>query len=163
MAGDKRADVTRISDNKISLTLPKQPAGYYDLTLVTDIGRITYSGILHYVDSEGNEQNQTGAFVKSTFAISGFKAGSSKLTSVMTKQLKSKVEYSRALTVTCVGETSGPTILRSDPALATARAKAVCEVIARQLGIGTVKLGRKNSKLNASSYRRVLVTITFPK
>ena len=161
-AGDKRAVISNISGDKLTLAMPKQPAGYYDLTLVLDHGRVTFSGILHYVDKAGNEQNQNGTWVKHSFSIRGFKAGSSKLTPTMIKQLRSKTEYSNALTVTCTGETNGPSVLAKDPALATARARAACGVIAKQLGIKSVKIGYKNSAAKSSVYRRVLVTLVGP-
>lgn len=163
MAGDKRAEIVNIAGDKVTLGLPKQPAGYYDLTLVTDHGQVTFSGILHYVDAAGNQQNQSGTWVKHSFSVSGFKSGSSKLSPTMIKQVRSKIEYSKALTVSCVGETSGPTVLKQDPPLAKARAKAVCGMIAKHLGIKTVTVSYKNNLGKSKNYRRVLVSLVAAK
>ncbi len=95
--------------------------------------------------------------------VTGFKPGSSVLSSSMKKAISKFAKTSSSIeNVSCVGYTMGPTILRGDQALARNRARNVCSYLAK-VNPAVAKLSSKSvtTKYNSGAYRRALVTITF--
>lgn len=158
IVGIRPAVIRSTSTDKLTFTLPKMPAGTYDLTLSMNIGKITFSGVVTYVDATGSQTSQSGVWTSNTFALKGFAPDSKKLTAMMASQVENKIAKSKALAIKCQGETSGP-MRASDKSLAMARAKAVCTHIAEKLGVKNVTMTAKNNPYMGANYRRVLVTL----
>jgi ELWxxDGT repeat protein len=158
IVGIRPAVIRSTSTDKLTFTLPKMPAGTYDLSLTMNIGKITFSGAVTYVDATGGETTQSGVFTSNTFAIKGFAPDSKKLTMAMASQVDIKIAKSKALAIKCQGETSGP-MKATDKALAMSRAKAVCSHIAKKLGVKNITMTTKNNQYLGANYRRVLVTL----
>jgi hypothetical protein len=95
------------------------------------------------------------AVVKKTATLSGFKPGSSVLSSQMKSSLLKIFKANQgSKSLQCIGHTQGPTILKSDARLAMKRANAVC-AFARLNGFKVVSASYRNNKLVGSKFRRV--------
>jgi len=98
-----------------------------------------------------------------TLTLKGFKSGSAVLSASMKKAvIKFAKSAGLSTAVTCVGYTMGPQILKVDKALANARAKNVCKVLASASKAGT-KFAIKpvTTRVNSSDYRRTIVKVNF--
>lgn len=103
------------------------------------------------------------AQTKKTLLVTGFKPGSSSLSASMKKSIKYFAKSAANLnTVSCVGYTMGPSVLKGDQLLAKRRALNVCNYLVAANPVGT-KISSKSvtTKINNGKYRRTLVTITF--
>lgn len=158
IVGIQPAVIESTGTDKLTLKMPKLPAGTYDLTLTMNIGKITFSGVVTYVDSTGNETSQEGKFISDTFAVKGFAPNSKTITKPMATMLNNRVAKSTAFAIKCQGETSGP-VKASDKTLALARAKAVCAQVAAKLRVKNVTITVKNNNQLGSPYRKVMVTL----
>lgn len=98
-----------------------------------------------------------------TVVISGFNGGSWVITKASRKSLDSLVALSSTATsITCVGNTMGPSILKVDANLAKRRAQAVCKYLsAKAPAQATVTTKGKTTKINSGKLRRVSVSITY--
>jgi ELWxxDGT repeat protein len=158
IVGIQPAVIESTGNDRVTIKFPKLPAGTYDLTLTMNIGKVTFSGVVTYVDSTGNETSQEGKFTADTFVVKGFKPNSTKITKSMAAGLSKRVAKSPAFAIKCQGETSGP-VKPSDKALALARARTVCAQVASQLRVKNVTIRLKNNTRTGEAYRRVLVTL----
>lgn len=156
--GIQPAVVTSTATDKVTLKLPPMKAGTYDLSLVTSVGNITFTGAVTYVDSTGQETTQTGTWLSESFLVSGFAADSAKVTKQMTAQVNQRVAKSQALVLKCLGQTSGPVRAHSKQ-IALARAKAICNQISATLRLKNVTISTKLNSKPGSQYRKVLVTL----
>lgn len=112
--------------------------------------------------SQENETTNPSAQAITKLTVSGFAPGSARLTKLMKETISNFVAKNSALSVAqCKGYTQGPTVLRTDAALALARANAVCE-FARNLRMPTLtKVASSYSQETrvASTVRRVVITL----
>ncbi|MFM5967622.1 MAG: InlB B-repeat-containing protein [Micrococcales bacterium] len=94
--------------------------------------------------------------------IAGFADGSSLLTPKMKAQLSRFLSANSGVkSVSCVGQTEGPTILQSDNSLARKRGQAACDYLRKlkpELNVAIVT--GKNLQLEAARHRSVLVRLT---
>jgi hypothetical protein len=98
--------------------------------------------------------------VKKTATLTGFKPGSSLLSSQMKNSLLRIFKANKHSTsLQCIGHTQGPTILKSDARLAMKRAIAVCS-FAKQQGLKVVSASYQNNKLVGAKFRRVDLVFT---
>jgi hypothetical protein len=95
--------------------------------------------------------------------LTNFADGSPRLTKSFMAQIRAFMNrYSDYATIRCFGQTEGPTVLRGDRALATARANNSCGY-ALSLRVGEfVRLGNKtaNRLIESSTLRRVVIYLT---
>ena len=98
-----------------------------------------------------------------TFIVTGFNGGSWVISKASRKSLDSLVALSSTATsITCVGNTMGPAILKVDANLAKRRAQAVCQYLsAKAPATATLTTKGKTTKINSGKLRRVSVSITY--
>ena len=98
-----------------------------------------------------------------SFAIAGFRPGSSMLTASM-KRSMDKFLKTAALPkeISCTGYTMGPTVLRGDQVLAERRAKAVCDYLAsKKLAVNGTKAKGITTKNLSPKYRRAVIALSY--
>lgn len=117
--------------SSLSFMVPGGLSGQVAITISNSTGRMTLVNALT-VGSEvtTQEQQPTGPKQSKTIVFDNFAGGSSLLTAVHKAKLAATAKTSKGFaTIVCVGYTMGPTVLRSDKALAMARAKNVCAAL----------------------------------
>lgn len=103
-----------------------------------------------------------GSGVSKFFNIVGFKAGSSQVTQTMKKSILNFLRLiKKPLRVSCVGYTSGPTILAGDSKLALRRANAVCKfLLASQPSIKHIVVKGITTKVSSNYFRRANIWVS---
>jgi hypothetical protein len=93
--------------------------------------------------------------------VVGFADGSSLLTAKMKTVLDRFLSANSGLkSVTCIGQTEGPTVLRSDSVLARKRGQAACGYLQRRYpNLRILTVTGKNLLLEADRHRSVLVRL----
>jgi outer membrane protein OmpA-like peptidoglycan-associated protein len=100
--------------------------------------------------------------VTKPISIAGFAPGSHALTAQLRQALDELLKQNRnAKTVSCLGNTMGPTVLKGDAVLAKKRAMVVCDYLASKLG-KTTKIVAKGQTTTVPSgkFRRTLMSFT---
>ena len=94
--------------------------------------------------------------------IAGFADGRSLLTAKMKAQLSQFLSANSGMrSVSCVGQTEGPTILQSDNSLARKRGQAACDYLQKlKPDLNVAIVTGKNLQLEAARHRSVLVRLT---
>ena len=96
-----------------------------------------------------------------TLAVPNFSGGSAVLTSAMKSKIAATIaQYPTLKSASCVGSTSGPTVLPVDAALAKRRAAAVCRYIGSLVPTVSTSIFGKTTVLGAVA-RNVEVTLKF--
>jgi uncharacterized repeat protein (TIGR02543 family) len=98
-----------------------------------------------------------------SITISGFAAGSSRLTAEMKARIKTFVsKYSNYKSLRVVGFTEGPTILKSDSRLSKLRAAVARDFIQASLGYraNTALVLGSTKSVKSSALRRIQITLT---
>lgn len=95
--------------------------------------------------------------------ITGFAGGSSVLTQSAKRRLEALLkQVPVAESISCVGNTMGPTVLKVDSDLARRRATAVCGYLdAKLANAKTAKVIGKTTTINNGKLRRVAVTVVY--
>ena len=159
--GSEEATILSKSESKLMLEAPELEPGRYDLLLVSNLGRITYLGAIEYFNDEGDLIAEEGLVTEDTFQIIGFAPGSSLLTAAMKRELGLRVKGLSALRLSCIGQTMGPTILKSDERLALARGVAVCEELSRKFGLSSYSVAARKHTLVGAQYRSTVVELAW--
>ena len=133
----KKVEILRSSANSLGLSFPALSPGTYDVTYISDSGRLTHQASLRVCTSA----TLPGQVIAGTPEVSGTKFFVSKRFAnyrgdrgpVVARDLQAITTFIKAnpglKSVTCVGSTSGKPALASDPALAKARAENACRLI----------------------------------
>jgi uncharacterized repeat protein (TIGR02543 family) len=99
---------------------------------------------------------------KKSLIVTGFRPGSSTLTASMKRTLDRFSKQAVVASISCVGYTMGPSVLKVDQALAKRRSQTVCKYLAStNPAAKSVSSKYVNTKNKLSSYRRTVVTISF--
>ncbi len=139
----------------IIVTAPKLAAGSHAVLL-----HLTDRTVLRYEKELVVKGTKPAPVVKKTAKITGFKPGSSVLSTAMKNSLIKIFKANKgSKTLQCVGHTQGPSILKSDARLAMKRATAVCN-FAKKQGIKVVSSSYQNNKKVGSQFRRVDLIFT---
>lgn len=121
----------KVVEGTVTFTDPGISLGTKDVVVSGSWGSLTLTQVVEVVKSAGIK-----APAASSIRITGFAPGLSKLTKSMMKNISNFVKSkTSAIQLTCQGSTSGPSVLKVDPALARARAANVCKYIK---SLGTV-------------------------
>ena len=155
------AQITEISDFSLTLEAPSLPSGVYDLTLVTEMGRITFVNAITYQDESGQSVTVEKQVTEDSFQIQGFQPGGSEMTREMVRQLALRVKGARPTSVHCLGQTMGPSVLKNDPELALARAVQTCRQLSKWFGIDDYKVDGINNLSVGPQFRSTVVTLRF--
>lgn len=115
-----------ITDGTVTFVDPGISLGTKDVVVSGSWGTLTLTQVVEVVNSASVGSNP----VSQTLRISGFAPGVTRLTKSMAASIEKFVKSMKApMKLTCQGSTSGPTVLKTDKALAMARAKSVCGYI----------------------------------
>jgi hypothetical protein len=162
--GDKTVEIISVTDGYVEIKWPSLTAGIYDLSTAgtnSDGAWVGKQDLVLNLNSAPTATNP-GSVKSANLSIPSFAGGSSVLTEAMkAKILASVKKYPTLSSVTCVGSTSGPTILASDAALAKRRALAVCGFIAGNSPKVIVTTVGKPSVVLGSLARNVVVTFKY--
>lgn len=162
--GDKTVEIISVTDGYVEIKWPSLTAGIYDLSTAgtnSDGAWVGKQDLVLNLNSAPTATNP-GSVKSANLRIPSFAGGSSALTEAMkAKILASVKKYPTLASVTCVGSTSGPTILASDAALAKRRALAVCGFIAANSPKVIVTTVGKPSVVLGSLARNVVVTFKY--
>ena len=159
--GQALAIVSKTFDSLV-VTIPAGAEGLVSLVFTSSEAILTVTNAFNYVDfSKSQSGNSTEVDSGENMAqITGFIPGSSVLTKSIKSQILALVEAHKTETVwSCAGFSQGPTVLRTDAALAIRRAKAACSYLKSLLPAATVSasLGDNLVELGAL-YRRVEIS-----
>jgi hypothetical protein len=166
--GGKEAQILSVSNGEVELVMPANAVGPQPMVLTFSDGSFTFEGYVKYSSaslsgSPVKVPPVTGARPPVTVTISGFADGSPVLTKAMQTKinafLKAHADYK---TISCVGYTEGPTVLKSDYALSRNRAKNSCGFakagVAKKMVLVPLKQGQ--GLVEGASKRRVVITLT---
>ena len=159
--GGFNAPILAAQPGALVIKPPKLEQGIYDLELITNFGRVTYQGVIQYQNSDGLVTEQSGRVTLDRFQIAGFAPGSALLNSRMRAQLGKRVQGLQPLTLTCIGQTMGPRVLRSDRRLALQRGDAVCRQLSRWFGISSYQVKVRNHLTVGERFRSTVVELSW--
>ena len=153
--GSAEAVIVSQTTEMIILRTPALKAGSHAVFL-----HLSDNTVLRYEKELFVEGAKPAAVVTKKSTLSGFKPGTSVLTSQMKKDLLAIFKANKSSkSLLCIGHTQGPTILKSDARLAMKRANAVCN-FAKQNGIKVVSASYQNNKQVGTKFRRVDLVFT---
>ena len=153
--GNVEVRIVSQTSEMVILTAPTLAAGSYTVYI-----HLTDKTVLRYEKDLVVKGTKPATLVKKTGVLTGFKPGSSVLTPAMKKSLLAIFKANKgSKTLQCIGNTQGPTILKSDARLAMKRAVAVCN-FAKQQGFKVVSSSYQNNKKVGAKYRRVDLVFT---
>lgn len=151
----KPVEISLISDNEITATIPGLPSSTYDLDA-------TYAG--------GAKLKAQGLVVVATLnsvydippirvVVTGFRPGMSEPSQFQRNKVKAAFDAidKEIIGVTCVGFTQGPTILPWDKQVAINRGKFICDYVKKLLPSTPQKLKYKNTTYSSVHWRRAEV------
>ncbi len=144
-----KADIVSQTTEMIILRTPEMAYGYYPIYVHFADGTVLRLKTELIV---GSPKAQTA---KVTAKVTGFAPGSSKLSRAMQSRLLAVLRANKnSSSVLCIGNTQGPTILKSDARLAMRRAVSAC-ALAKKYGFKTVSASYVNNRSVGSQFRRV--------
>lgn len=159
--GGKEATIVSVANGEVIVLMPANTSGRHPLELFFSDRTFTYQSTIMYKGSSINSGASSRPPV--TITIGGFADGSP----VLTKKIKAKINaflkaHSDYKTITCVGYTEGPTVLKTDYALSKRRAKNACSFAQVGLAKSMKLLGVRSGQdlVEAASVRRVVITLT---
>lgn len=118
------------SAQSFSFATPSGLLGPVDVVIIGPNVRITFQSAFTVVADKITPEQNRPAPDKYVLSLTNFAPGLATLTITHSSQLaKLKAKYSKFRTVTCTGFTMGPTVLKSDIALAKLRAANACSAI----------------------------------
>jgi hypothetical protein len=161
--GNTLVEILSISENYIEIKLPELAIGNFEISTSGsgDAGSwsSTQDMVLRVTAVESTPE-ATNRVAK--FTIPNFAPGSFVLTAAMKSKISTTVaKYSTMTTASCVGATSGPTVLKTDALLAKNRAKVVCEYIATITPRAVTATVGKPSIVLGGLARKVDVTVRY--
>lgn len=147
--GERLNSITKFTVRGVSLNLKsntpfsivfEMPAqateGFADIYFETPQGTLSWTNALRFYVAK--QSNTAGAAIE-PISVAGFAPGSSSLNSSMRSQLKAlALQLQSSKLVACTGYAMGPRTLPGDSALATARARAVCDYLKRLMPRQTI-------------------------
>lgn len=156
--------LTANTDGSFTFAVPQGLAeGTYDLVISGPLGTLTFQGSVKIGRASVTVTQPANG--KITKPFSGFAPDSSVLTSKMRSQIADFLKkYKKITKIDLTGFTMGPTVRKSDKALASARAKAVASLI-KQLNpeVTTVTQSFGNETILGNKVRRVSITVHYNK
>ena len=162
--GDVSVDIVSVKDGFVEVKWPTLTPGVFSLSTAGTNADGPWIGkqelVLNLASVAANPN--TGALKSASLTIPSFAGGSATLTDSMKAKILSTIKKLPTLSsVTCVGSTSGPTVLASDAALAKRRAAAVCGFIVSNSPKAIATTVGKPSVVLGSLARNVSVTFRF--
>jgi hypothetical protein len=156
LIGNIETRIVSQTSEMVILTTPALAAGSYSVYI-----HLTDKTVLRYEKELVVKGTKPVVVVKKkTAVLAGFKPGSSILSATMKKSLLTVFKSNKgSKALQCIGNTQGPTILKSDARLAMKRAVAVCS-FAKQQGFKVVSSSYMNNKKVGAQYRRVDLVFT---
>ena len=130
--GDQTVEIVSSGDGFVEVKLPVLATGTYRFVSsgTNDGGAWTGTQEAVLTVKAADVSPKPGSVTSVSLTVPSFAPGSSSLTSSMRAALSKSLAANPGIkAVSCVGSTSGPTILARDAALALRRAKAVCGYI----------------------------------
>ena len=161
----KKVEILRSSANSLGLSFPALSPGTYDVTYISDSGRLTHQASLRVCTSA----TLPGQVITGTPEVSGSKFFVSKRFTnyrgdrgpVVARDLQAITTFIKAnpglKSVTCVGSTSGKPALASDPALAKARAENACRLVKSLVPGVTTRIVTNVGKGTGQFFRAVTI------
>lgn len=158
----KKVQIISISATELEFEVPAIPGGQHDFEMSGTTWRYSFMNALRaqVKDSRTDLPVEVNSSIK-RITLGTFDPGMPVLTDSMTQRLNSELTSlkSGALRLTCVGFTSGPTILPADPGIALNRARAACDRASRILGFSNYELKFKNMTDPRPFWRRAEVYV----
>lgn len=162
--GDKTVEIVSLGDNFAEIKLPELTVGVYNISTTGTRSAGSWIGTQQLVLTVAAAvANPNPSLLKSAVLnIPSFAGGSAVLTDSMKAKISAEVrKYADLKSASCLGMTSGPTVLRVDASLAQRRAAAVCNYIASLSPSVITTTTGKNTVLLGGNARKVIVTLRF--
>jgi hypothetical protein len=161
LIGGKEAKIVSTSNDTVEVIMPENLAGPQPLVLTMSDYALVYQSTITYKAPAAAGSSTKRPPV--TVTIGGFPDGSPKLTaSIKTRINEFLKKYSDYKTITCVGYTEGPTVLKTDAWLSKQRAINSCAYaktgLAKTMSLLATRAGQNTKE--AASVRRVVITLT---
>ncbi|MFM1973690.1 MAG: hypothetical protein RLZZ345_774, partial [Actinomycetota bacterium] len=162
--GDKTVEIVSSGDNFAEIKLPELAPGVYNFTSTGTRTAGAWIGtqqlVLTVLAAAANPN--PGGLKSAVLNIPSFAGGSAVLTDSMRARIAAEVrKYANLRSASCLGMTSGPTVLRGDASLAQRRAAAVCNYIATLTPLVITTTTGKNTTMLGGNARKVTVTLRF--
>ena len=162
LIGGKEAKIVSVANGEVVVVMPPNLVGPQPLVLSFSDQTFKYDSVVNY-KAAATSSGSTAGGRKVTATFSGFANGSPKLTASMKAKINAFLKaHSDFKTITCVGYTEGPTVLKGDYALSKARAQNACAFaqtgLAKTMSLLGVKAGQDVKE--ADALRRVVITLT---
>lgn len=162
--GGKTVEILSSGDGFVEIKMPELSVGTYNFGTTGSGAQGAWIGTQESVMKIVGAAALTnpGGLKSAAFTITNFAGGSSVLTSAMKARIAAEVaKYPDMKSSSCVGATSGPTVLSVDAALANRRALVVCGYIASLTPrVITTTTGKNTVELGGGA-RKVTVTVRF--
>ncbi len=162
LIGGKVATIVSVTNGEVIVVMPPNLEGAQSLELSFSDQSFKYNATITY-KAAAVAAPSAGGRPPVSVTIGGFPDGSP----VLSETIKSKINaflkaHSDYKTITCVGYTEGPTVLKSDYALSKARALNSCSYAQTGLAKTMKLLGIRSGQdlQEAASVRRVVITLT---
>jgi hypothetical protein len=143
-----------VTEGVVTFTDPGLSVGVKDVVIEGSWGTLTFSSVVEVKPASVKPKSN-----KPT-RIAGFAPGQFKLSNQMKTAIKNFMnKYESAVSIACVGSTSGPTILSQDKKLAVSRANAVCSMLKKANPNLVISSTGKNTKWVNPLARSVTLTV----
>jgi hypothetical protein len=161
LIGGKVAKIVSVADGQVVVVMPANLEGPQKLELSFSDRSFIYNAVVNY--KAAAVATGTSARPPVTVTIGGFPDGSPTLTMSIKSRINAFLKaHSDYKTITCVGYTEGPTVLKTDYALSKSRATNSCAFAQLGLAKSMKLLGTKAGQdlKEAAKVRRVVISLT---
>lgn len=159
--GDKLVPHTLLPDGRLSYSLKDIPAGNYTVKFWVPVNSINLSDQIRVGSCSTSPAATTPGTFTATKLFANYRGDRGPVVArdlaAITAFIK---QYPGITNVTCVGSTSGVPAKRTDPALATARAKNACDAIQKLVPNAKITLATSTGKGVGQRFRSVTVTVS---
>lgn len=161
LIGGKEAKIVSVANGEVVVVMPPNLVGPQPLLLSFSDQTFKYNSVVNY-KATAVTGSTGGARPPVSITIGGFPDGSPRLTSTIKSKINAFLKaHSDYKTITCVGYTEGPTVLKTDAALSKSRAQNSCDFaktgLAKTMKVLGIRAGQ-DTKVSAA-LRRVVITL----